>query len=361
MPARDFEPTAAPSRDAPPEGYGELLEQLKDRVRTSRVRAARAANTELLRLYWSIGRDILDRQQAAGWGAKVITLLAEDLRATFPDQRGFSRRNLQYMRALAAVWPEEADFVQQAVARLPWGHLTVLLDRLDEPALRHWYAAEAVEHGWSRNVLEHQVMSRLHARSGAAPSNFAAQLPASDSELAQQLTRDPYVFDHLSLTERMSQKALEQALMDRLQQTLTAFGHGMAFVGRQVRFDVGDEVMVLDLLLFHLTQLHFVVVELKIGRFEPGFLGQLGTYVAVVDDTVRDTSLHAPTVGILLCTGRDEAVVRYALASAASPVAVATYETLTPEQRAGLPDPAELTAALTDVLQQGSGEHGQQR
>ena len=193
-------------------------------------------------------------------------------------------------------------------------------------------------------------MSRLHARSGVAPSNFATQLPAPDSELAQQLTCDPYVFDHLTLSKRASEKALLQALMDRLQQTLTAFGHGMAFVGRQVRFEVGEEVMVLDLLLFHLTQLRFVVVELKIGRFEPGFLGQLSTYVAVVDDRVRDQSIHAATVGILLCTGRDEAVVRYALASAASPMAVATYDTLTPEQRAGLPDPAQLTAALTDVL-----------
>ena len=138
--------------------------------------------------------------------------------------------------------------------------------------------------------------------------------------------------------------------MDRLEQTLTAFGHGMAFVGRQVRFDVGDQVLIPDMILFHLRQLRFVVIELKIGDFEPGFLGQLGTYVAVVDDEVRQGDIHAPTVGILLCTGRDEAVVRYSLASAASPLAVATYDTLTPEQQAGLPDPAALTAALHDVM-----------
>ena len=199
-------------------------------------------------------------------------------------------------------------------------------------------------------MLVNQIDSGLHTRIGAAPTNFQAQLPAPHSELAQQLTRDPYVFDHLALTDRASEKALEQALMDRLEQTLTAFGHGMAFVGRQVRFDVGDQVLVLDLLLFHLTQLRFVVIELKIGDFEPGFLGQLGTYVAVVDDQVRHRDPHSPTVGILLCTGRDEAVVRYSLASAATPLAVATYDTLTPEQRAGLPDPAALTAALHDVL-----------
>lgn len=139
-------------------------------------------------------------------------------------------------------------------------------------------------------------------------------------------------------------------MTDRLQGTLTAFGHGMAFVGRQVRFDVGDEVLVVDLLLFHVTQLRYVVVELKIGRFSPAYVGQLGTYVAVVDDRVRDHTVHSPTIGVLLCTGRDEQVVRYALAGASAPLAVATYETLTPEQRRGLPDLEQLTAALSEVL-----------
>ena len=240
--------------------------------------------------------------------------------------------------------------MHQAGAQLPWRHVTVLLDRLDDPAIREWYADAAVEHGWSRNVLEHQITSQLHARAGAAASNFPARLPASDSELAQQLTRDPYVFDHLSLSARVSERDLEQALMDRLQGTLAAFGHGMAFVGRQVRFDVGNEVLVVDLLLFHVTQLRYVVVELKIGRFSPAYVGQLGTYVAVIDDRVRNHDVHAPTVGLLLCTGRDEQVVRYALASASAPLAVATYETLTPEQRRELPDLDSLQQALSDAI-----------
>jgi len=329
-------------------GYVELLETLKQRVRTTQVRAARAANTELLSLYWSIGRDILDRQQHAGWGAKIIDRLATDLRATFPQQRGFSRRNLQYMRAMATAWPSQ-DFVQQPVARLPWGHITILLGRLEDQGLRDWYAAAATEQAWSRNVLEHHIATRLHRRLGAAPSNFTAQLPPVDSDLAQQLTRDPYVFDHLGFTEPVAERELEQSLMDRLQETLTAFGHGMAFVGRQVHFGVDDTEMVIDLLLFSIEQVRYVVVELKVGPFSPAYTGQLGAYVALVDDRLRRLERHAPTVGILLCTEAPrEQVVRYALASTAAPVAVAayTYDTLPPEERASLPDAATLTAAI---------------
>ncbi len=287
-----------------PEGNAELLEQLKARVRTAQVRAARAANIEVIRLYYSIGRDILDRQHTAGWGAKVIDQLASDLREAFPDQRGWSRRNLQYVRALAAAFPDQKEFVQQPVAQLPWGHLTVLLGRLGATEDRLFYVARAAEHGWSRAVLEHQITSRLHQRVGAAPSNFTDHLPPADSDLAQQLVRDPYVFDHLALRERVSERDLEQALMDRLQATLLEFGHGMAFVGRQVRFDVGGDELVVDLLLFHVEQLRYLVVELKVGRFEPAHLGQLGTYVAVVEDWLRRPASHAPTLGLLLVARR---------------------------------------------------------
>lgn len=228
------------------------------------------------------------------------------------------------------------------------------MDRLDDPALRTWYATAAGRHGWSRNVLEHQIMTALHAGEGAAPSNFATHLAALDSELAQQLIRDPYVFDHLALSGRVGEREL--ALMDRLQQTLTAFGHGMAFVGRQHRLEVGEETLIVDLLLFPYTQLRFVVVELKMGRFNPAYLGQLGTYVAVVDDQLRDAAKNAPTVGILLCTGGDEQLVRYALGSSTSLMAVAGYDALSAEQRAGLPDPAQLQAVVAQILSSHSAD-----
>ena len=342
--------TPSPHDGLEPSGYAQLLEALKERVRTTQVRAARAANTELLRLYHSIGRDILERQEHAGWGGKVIDRLAKDLRAAFPDQSGWSRSNLHYMRSFAAAWPVEDAFVPQAVGQLPWGHVRLLLDRLDTQPLRDYYAASAVQYGWSRNVLEHHVATGLHRREGEAVSNFAAQLPAADSDLAQQLTRDPYVFEHLALTRPAAEREVEQSLMDRLQETLTEFGHGMAFVGRQVHFTVDDSEMIIDLLFFSVEQVRYVVIELKVGAFSPAYTGQLGAYVALVDERLRRPDRHAPTVGILLCTKAPrEQAVRYALASTAAPMAVAsyTYDRLPPEEQAALPDAATLAAALT--------------
>jgi predicted nuclease of restriction endonuclease-like (RecB) superfamily len=337
--------------EALPGEYAQLLEELKAAVRGARWRAQRVVNTELLRLYWQLGHLILSRQQAEGWGTRVVDRLAADLRAAFPEMRGLSRSNLFYMRSLAGAWPEEA-IVQQPVGRLPWGHVTVLLDRLDDRAERDWYAAAAAEHGWSRNVLQNQIMSRLHARSGAAPSNFGARLPAADSELAQQLTRDPYVFDFLDLTERVGERQLEAALMDRLQSFLLELGHGFAFVGRQYAFTVGGDDFAIDLLFFNWAQSRFVVVELKVGPFAPEHLGQLGFYVAWVDGNLRQPDRHSPTVGILLCAGRNDQVVRYSLAAATSPLAVAdyTYDTLPDAARASVPTEVELTQAVGSTL-----------
>ncbi|SFB40387.1 Predicted nuclease of restriction endonuclease-like (RecB) superfamily, DUF1016 family [Cellulomonas marina] len=334
------------------DGYGELLAELKARVRATQFRAARAANTEVLRLYWSIGRDILVRQQAAGWGSKVVDRLAGDLKREFPDQRGWSRRNLLYMRKAAEVWPTEAEFVQHAAAQLPWTHVHVLLDRLGTREERDWYAAAAAEHGWTRGVLELQIRSGLRTALGAAPTNFTAALDSADSELAQQLVKDPYVFEHLALVKTLAERDVEQALMDRLQATMLELGSGMAFVGRQVRLTVPDDrtdavsEFYLDLLFFHVEQLRYVVVELKVGDFEPAHLGQLGFYVAVVDDQYRRPEKHASTVGILLCTGKAGPVVRYSLASTAAPVAVADYQGLPADARAALPSAEQLREAL---------------
>ncbi|HEY3514611.1 MAG TPA: PDDEXK nuclease domain-containing protein [Kribbella sp.] len=330
-----------------PAEYGELLARLKDEVRAAQLRAHRTVNTELLELYWTIGQAILDRQSDEGWGTRVIRRLADDLRAEFPQMRGLSGRNLQYMATAARAWP--GPIAQQAVAQLPWGHVTVLLDRLDDQAERDWYVGAAVENGWSRNVLLNQIKSQLRRREGAAPSNFPARLAPEDSDLAQELTRDPYVFDFLDITAASTERNLEQGLIDSLQRTLSAFGRGFSFVGRQVHFDVDGKDFYIDLLFFHTEQVRYVVVELKIGPFEPQYTGQLGFYVSVVEDQLRRPELHAPTVGILLCAERNDRVVRYALAGAAHPIAVADY-TFAAAPTESLPSATELADVVDNVL-----------
>lgn len=334
-----------------PDDYLEFLDQLKNQVRHARLRATRVVNTELLLLYWDLGRAIAERQQTQGWGTKVIDRLASDLRSAFPQMRGLSRSNLFYMRQMALLWPRSA-IVQQPVGRLPWGHITVLLDKLDDQDERDWYATRAAEHGWSRHVLAHQITGQLHRRIGAAPSNFPDHLPPQESDLAQQLVRDPYVFDFLDLSERAAERELETALMARLEKFLLELGHGFAFVGRQYHFSVDGDDFYIDLLFFNWTQSRFVVVELKVGRFEPEYAGKLGFYVSWIDENLRMPERHAPTIGILLCAGRNDNVVRYSLAGTTAPLAVAnyTYDTLPDPVRALVPTDDELASAVDATL-----------
>ncbi|MCY7287118.1 MAG: PDDEXK nuclease domain-containing protein [Cryobacterium sp.] len=330
-----------------PDGYPEFLGSLKLRVSEAQVRAQRTVNTQLIELYWSIGRSILSEQDKQGWGAGVMDRLAHDLRAEFPKMTGLSRSNQFYMRAFAAAWTEELPIVQQAVGQLPWGHITVLLDKLEDIDTRAWYAAASVKNGWSRNVLLNQIKNRTLERTGAAPSNFSAELAPADSDLARQIAKDPYVFDFLELTEDAAERDLEQALMDRIVDTLRELGKGFAFVGRQVHFDVASDDFYLDLLFFHVEQLRYVVIELKTGKFQPEHAGKLAFYVSLVDDRLRRDA-HAPTVGILICGDRNDHTVRYALGRSGFPMAVSTYtyDSLPPSEKNAFPDADELTSAL---------------
>ena len=258
----------------PPQGYAEWLAELKTRIHAAQQRATLAVNSEMVLLYWQIGRDILARQADQGWGAKVIDRLAKDLRAAFPDMKGFSPRNLKYMRAFADAWPDEA-FVQQAVARLPWGHNLVLLDKLPGPETRKWYAAKATEHNWSRNVLTTQIETRLLERSGQAVTNFPATLPAPQSDLARESIKDPYRFDFLSLTNEAQEREIEHALVRHVTEFLLELGAGFAFVGRQVLLDVGGDEFFIDLLFYHRKLRCYVVIELKGGKFKPRTSGSV--------------------------------------------------------------------------------------
>lgn len=329
-----------------PHGYGQFLDALKQRVRAAQVKAQRTVNTQLIELYWHIGNEILTRQDAEGWGSGVLGRLAEDLAKEFSDMKGLSRTNLQYMRAFAAAWPD-GENVPQAVGLLPWGHIRLLLDRFKSTADRDRYAAAAVEYGWSRNVLMNHIMNRTLERSGSAPSNFTRALPAPESELVQQISKDPYNLEFLGLTKEAAERDLEQALTDRIVETLRELGPGFAFVGRQVHVDVDGDDFYIDLLFFHLEQRRYVVFELKTGKFQPEYAGKLNFYVALVDDQLRRDYM-APTVGILVCGSKNDRTVRYILDRSSSPMAVSeyTYESLPEPEKEALPDAEELTAAF---------------
>jgi len=244
------------------DGYAELLGELKGRIVSARLQAALSINKHLILLYWSIGRDILARQTAEGWGSRVIDRLADDLRRDFPEMTGLSARNLKYMRSLAEAYTDQA-IVQQVVAQLPWGHNVRLIEAVKDPDERLWYAYQAIEHGWTRNVLVHQIESALFLRQGKALTNFSRTLPAEQSELAQQIIKDPYSFEFLGLDAEVLERDLERSLLSRLSSLILELGKGFSFVGSQYHLEVGEQDFYLDLLFYHLTLRCFVVFELS--------------------------------------------------------------------------------------------------
>ncbi len=331
----------------PPEGYTDWLADLKTRIHTAQQRATLAVNRELVLLYWQIGQDILARQAAQGWGSKVIERLSQDLRSAFPEMKGFSRANLMYMRAFAAAWPDE-KIVQQAVGQLPWGHNLVLLTQLKDPAQRLAYAESAIQHGWSRNVLNIHIETRLLERSGKAVTNFELTLPEPQSDLARESLKDPYRFDFLGLGDEAQERAVEGALVKHVTEFLLELGAGFAFVGRQVLLNVGGDEFFIDLLFYHLKLRCYVVIELKGGKFKPEHLGQLSFYLTAVDEQVKHAQDN-PTIGLLLCKSKNKVVAEYALRQNTQPLGVAEYkliESLPPELATDLPSIEQIEREL---------------
>lgn len=344
----------------PPAGYVDWLADLKLRVHAAQQRATLAVNGELVSLYWQIGRDILARQTAQGWGAKVIERLAHDLRTAFPEMKGFSRTNLLYMRAFAEAWPAfeivqqpvgqlgQAGFVEQLLHKLPWGHHCVLLDKLKTREIREWYLRKALEHNWSRNILVMQIESRLHERSGKAVTNFTHTLPAPASDLARESIKDPYRFDFLGLTEEAQEREIEGALVRHVTDFLLELGAGFAFVGRQVLLDVGGDEFFIDLLFYHLKLRCYVVIELKSGKFQPEHLGKLGFYLTAVDAQLKHAA-DGPTIGLLLCKSKNKVVAEYALHGKTQPLGVVEYQlvdSLPPELQTSLPSIEQIEREL---------------
>lgn len=333
--------------------YATFLNELKQRIRLAQVKAALAVNRELILLYWQIGREILLKQKVEGWGTKVIDRLAKDLKEEFPDMTGFSRSNLKYMRAFAEAYPED-QFGQQAVDQIPWGHNIRILEMVKDPKARLWYVRQTIENGWSRNILVMQIESDLYQRQGGAITNFERSLPAPQSDLAQQLIKDPYHFDFLTLTQDAQERDLERALVHHIRDFLMELGLGFAFLGSQYPLVVSGKEYRLDLLFYHVYLHCYVVIDLKMGEFEPQHSGQMSFYVAAVDNLLR-SDRHEPTIGIILCKSKDKTTVEYALQGSQQPIGVSTYQfhsQLPSAFKDRLPSIEQLEIELTSIIEE---------
>lgn len=306
--------------------YVEFLSELKSKISQSRYRAVRAVNQELILLYWEIGNSILEKQEIEGWGTKIIDRLAQDLSTLFPEMKGFSVRNIKYMRLFAETWSDKS-IVQQVVAQLPWGHNVRLLDKINNNNDRLWYIRQSIENGWSRDVLIHQIESDLKNRiqGDHKVHNFDLTVSKEKIDLALNALKDPYIFDFLSLGENAHEREIEKALINHVQKFLLELGAGFAFVGRQYHLDVGDTDFYIDLLFYH-TKLHcYVVIELKATEFKPEYTGKLNFYLSVVNDRIKTPEDH-PTIGILLCKTKDKVVAEYALKDISKPMGITEYK-----------------------------------
>jgi len=335
------------------DSYEHFLSELKMRIRVAQIEASSAVNLTMTLLYWQIGREILQRQEKQGWGSRVISQLAKDLKREFPDMRGFSRSNLTYMRAFANAWPDE-EFVHQLGGQIPWKHNCAVLDKLKEPDKRRWYIEQTINNGWSRNVLIIQIETDLYQRLGGAMTNFERTLPKPQSDLAQQIIKDPYNFDFLTIGSDALERELERGLIEHIRDFLLELGVGFAFIGSQYAITVDEKEYRLDLLFYH-ARLHcYVVIDLKMGEFEPEHSGKMNFYVSAVNHLIC-TEEDNPTIGIILCRSKKKNTVEFALDTVHNPIGVSTYtlqDDLPPALKGNLPTADQLEMELEAAAQE---------
>lgn len=306
-----------------PKDYAQTLLDLKKQVQEAQVKATLAVNQELIKLYWNIGKTIAEQQENNGWGTNAVEKLANDLQNLFPGMSGFSRANVFYMRAFYQAYKK----IQQPVGQLesypifniPWGHNIAILTRVKDFVQQLWYAQKVLENGWSRSALQDWIKSDLYKREGKAITNFTQTLPSTNSLLAQQAFKDPYIFDFLTLHSDHVERDLEQGLIDNVQKLLLEMGKGFALIGRQYHLEVDGDDYYIDLLFYHVKLKCYVVVELKARAFDPRDVGQLNFYLSAIDDIVRDTTDN-PTIGLLLCKTKKNFTAEYALRDINKPI-----------------------------------------
>jgi predicted nuclease of restriction endonuclease-like (RecB) superfamily len=351
----------------PHKDYQKILNDLKEKIRRSRLKAAMVVNHELLKIYWEIGNTILTQQKIEGWGAKIIDRLATDLKGEFPDFRGFSLRNLKYMRAFAEAYPDflivqvplaqseeindpRDEFVQVPLAQITWYHHITLLGKVKDPIARLFYIHKTIANGWSRDVLVLQIESNLFERQGKAINNFSQTLPQPDSDLAIQTFKNPYVLDFLDLNESVKERDVERALIEHLKKFMLELGRGFSYVGNQFKLNVEEDDYFLDLLFYNYHLHRFILFELKIGEFKPEYIGKLNFYINTVNEQIRGLE-DKTTIGILLCKTPNETVVKYSLENIKTPIGVANYKITNdlPRQLKGeIPSAKELEGVLNN-------------
>jgi predicted nuclease of restriction endonuclease-like (RecB) superfamily len=352
-------------------GFANLLQDVKSRIGSAQTRAMLAANAELVRLYWDVGRLINERQEREGWGTAVIPRLAAELQNDLPELRGFSERNIKRMLTFHREYEDPAAIVPQAAAllpaskkvpqaaaqlppinsllwSLPWFHHVILIEKVKNRNERVWYMQQTLANGWSRNVLATMIDARAHERQGRAITNFDRLLPGPQSDLAQQALKDPYIFDFLTLAEPFHERELEAGLIRHLETFLLELGQGFAFVGRQYRFDVGGEDYSIDLLFYHLRLRAYLVIDLKTGKFKPEYAGKLNFYCNVINERLRHPD-DQPTIGLILCQTKDNLLAEYSLTGIEKPIGVSSYEltrALPPRLQSALPTVEEIETQL---------------
>lgn len=309
--------------------YKAWVIELKERYRTNRIKAFIKVNSELLKFYWMLGKDIVQKKAESKWGGGFYKKLSADLTGAIPNAKGFSSTNLKYMKYMYELFESEIQNRPQLVdkiAQIPWGHIRYIIDNCKKDSKKAlFFVDKTLENNWSRSVLLNFLDSDLYDRQGKAVSNYESKLPSLQGELAQSITKDPYNFDFLSIAENYDEKELKDALIGNIEKFLLELGKGFAYMGREFRLEIGSEEKFMDM-LFYNTRLHcFVVVEVKIEKFEASHLGQLGLYVSAVNHILK-TEADNPTVGLLICKRKDDIVAQYALESSALPIGISEYE-----------------------------------
>ncbi len=306
--------------------YINFLTEIKNKLKAAQIRAALAVNKELIQFYWGLGSDLIAKQKQFKWGNHALEQVSHDMRQAFPEMQGFSISNLERMKKFANEYPDLNS--AQAVRELPWGHIVTLLHKIKNKAQREWYAQQTIENGWSRSVLDMQIATDLYGRQAhpaTKSSNFEQHLPATISQRANEILKDPYNFDFLTISKQAHERDIENALIIHIRDFLLELGQGFAFVGSQVPLTIDEQEFFIDLLFYHLELRCYCVIELKSTKFKPEHTGQLGFYLAVVDDQMRKPGDNK-TIGILLCQSKSRIIAEYALQNSNSPIGISEYE-----------------------------------